>query len=202
MLISQRALFLEVADVIIWEEMPMAHRSALECTNELLQAIVGNEKPFGGTILLGISNFRQTSPVGCHAGKSGTIEVAIVSSPLWPSFSIMRFDRPIHNASDPHYAQWVDNIGQGSEFLDKSEIPLDMIDDVHDVDDAIAFLYPPEVNAVPEDCIRNSFLSPLNYHVDMFNEIMLEPLLNDHGTHSTLFCYVSTLMLFSHILQF
>jgi hypothetical protein len=202
MLNSQRALFLEVADVIIWEEMPMAHRSALECVNELLQAIVGNDKPFGGKILLGIGDFRQTAPVVRYAGKSETIEASIVSSPLWPSFSILRLDRPIRNASDPDYAQWVDDIGQGSELLDETDIPLDMIDDVDDVEDAIAFLYPPEVLAVPEDCIRNSFLSPLNYYVDMFNEIMLERLPNDQGTHRTLFCYVSTLTLCSHILQF
>jgi len=180
----------------------MAHRSALECVNELLQAIVGNDKPFSGKILLGIGDFHQTALVVRYAGKSETIEASIVSSPLWLSFSILHLDRRICNASDPEYAQWVDDIGQGFERLDETDIPIDMVDDVDDVKDAIVFLYPPEVLAVPEDCIRNTFLSPLDYYVNMCNEIVLEHPPNDQGKHHTLFCCVSTLMLCSHILQF
>jgi len=170
--------------------------------NELLQAIVGNDKPFGGKILLGIGNFRQTALDVRYAGKSETIDASIVSSPLWPSFPILRLDRPIHNSSDLHYARWFDDISQGSKLLDETDIPLDMIDDVDTVQDAIVFLYPPELFAVAEDCIRNCFLSPLNYNIDMLNEIMLERLPKVQSTHRPLFYYVSTLTLCSLILQF
>jgi len=165
----------------------MAHRSALECVNELLQAITGRHDPFGGKIFLGIGDFRQTAPVVRSAGKTETIEPSIVSSPLWPSFTVLRLDQPIRNASDPDYAQWVDDIGQGCVSLDETDVPLDMIADIDNVEDAIQFLYPPEVLATPEEFIRNSFLSPLNYYVNMFNESMLERLPNEQGTLCTLF---------------
>jgi hypothetical protein len=170
--------------------MPMAHRSALECVNELLQAITGKDEPFGGKIFLGIGDFHQTAPIVRFAGKTETIEASIVSSPLWPSFSILRLDQAIRNASDPEYARWVDEIGQGSVTRDETELSLDMIADVDDIEDAIHFLYPPETLAAPEECIRNYFLSPLNFYVDMFNESMLERLPNEQGTH---YARISTL---------
>jgi hypothetical protein len=92
-------------------------------------------------------------------------------------------DELIRNASDPEYAQWVDEIGQGSVTWDETKISFDMITDVDDIEDAIHFLYPPETLAAPEECIRNSFLSPFNFYVDMFTESMLEHLPNEHGTH-------------------
>lgn len=88
-------------DVIICEEMPMAHRSVLECVNELLQAIAETDKPFGGKIFIGIGYFLQTAPILRLVRKTATIETSIVSSPLWPSFSILHLYHLIRNESDP-----------------------------------------------------------------------------------------------------
>jgi hypothetical protein len=73
---------------------------------------------------------------------------------------------------------------------DETEISLDMIADVDNIEDAIHFLYLLETLAAPEECIRNSFLSPLNFYVDMFNESMLERLPNEQRTH---YARISTL---------
>jgi len=101
---SHRALFLSAADVFIWEEIPIAHKSALECVSELLQGITVKDEPFGGKIFLGIGEFRQTAPIVRFASKTETVIASIASSPLWLSFSFRRLDQPIRNASDPEYA--------------------------------------------------------------------------------------------------
>jgi hypothetical protein len=165
----------------------MAHRSVLECVDELLRGITGNNTPFGGKVFLGIGDFHQVAPVVRYGGKSETIDASIVSCPLWRSFSLLRLYEPIRNASDPEYARWVDDIGQGAMGFDQTDVPLDMIEDVEDIDGAVRFLYPPETLEIPENCIRNSFLSPLNFYVDEFNESMLARLPNEKGISRVFF---------------
>jgi len=168
----------------------MADRSALECVNELSQALTGKDERFGGKIFLGICDFRQTAPIARVAIKTETIKASIVSSPLWPSLSILDLYQPIRNDSDPEHARWVDEICQGSGTRDETEISLDMIPNVDGIEDAIQYLYPPGTLAAPEERFRNSFLSPFNFYVDMFNESMLERLPNEKGTH---YARISTL---------
>jgi hypothetical protein len=86
--------------------------------------------------------------------------------------------------------------------LDETDIPLHMLDDVDVVEDAVVFLYLPEVEAIVEDCIQNSFLSPIDDYVNMFIKIMQERLPHNHGTHHTLFCYIPAPTLCRNILQF
>jgi hypothetical protein len=47
----QYTLYFAVANFIIWEEMPMAHRSALECNNKVLKEITGKNYPVGSKIV-------------------------------------------------------------------------------------------------------------------------------------------------------
>jgi len=179
----------------------MARRSALECVNDIFQAITGKDEPLGGKVFLGIGDFCGTAPIVHFACKTGTIEASIVSSPWWQSFSILHLYQPIRNASDPIYARWVDDIGQGSVTRDECENSLDMTPNVRNIEDVMHFLYPPETLAAPDECIRNSFLSPFNFFVDMLDESMLERLGNEGGTHyariSTLPYYRPTVIYYS-----
>ncbi|VDP25961.1 unnamed protein product [Heligmosomoides polygyrus] len=49
---SEEARFLSKIDVIIWDEIPMTPKQALEAVNALLQDIMQNSKPSGGKIML------------------------------------------------------------------------------------------------------------------------------------------------------
>jgi len=154
----------------------MANRAALECADQLLRDITGVDKPFGDKVFLGLGDFRQVAPVVKNGGRTEIVEASIRSSPLWKHFSLMRLYAPLRNASDPPYAAWVDAIGDGASASDTAgnhEVTLDMIESVDSADDAIAFLYPPEILRDPSVSIRNSFLSPKNFWVDDFNEMML-----------------------------
>ena len=60
---SKKATDLKEADLIVWDEAPMAPLHALNAINRLLQKLMGNELPFGGkTIVLG-GDFRQVNYV-------------------------------------------------------------------------------------------------------------------------------------------
>ena len=171
--------------------MPMAHKSALECTDQLYRTITGNNIPFGGKVFLGIGDFRQVAPVVRGAGKSETINASIRSSQLWPFFSHLKLYAPIRNASDLDYATWVDTIGQGNNLADEYNVSLDKITNVSDLEEAIQFLYPTEILNNAIQSIHNSFLSPLNIFVNEFNDAILNRFPGDEGMFQEL---LNTLM--------
>lgn len=60
------------------------------------------KNPFGGKLFLEIGDFRQVASVVRGSGLTGTFEVSIQSSHLWPHFKILRLDLPVQNTSDPN----------------------------------------------------------------------------------------------------
>jgi PIF1-like helicase len=60
---SGRAELLRRADLIVWEEFPMANKAAIECADSLLRQIMGNGLPFGNKTFLALGDFRQVAPV-------------------------------------------------------------------------------------------------------------------------------------------
>lgn len=90
----------------------------------------------------------------------------------------------------PEYTQRFDEIGQESVTWGYTDISWNIIPNVDDTEDAIYFLYPPQMLAAPEKHIQNSFLSPHKFLVNMFNESMLECLPNEKGIH---YACISTL---------
>jgi len=58
---SKAAADLKRADVIIWDEAPMAPNVSLDAVNNALQDVMDNELPFGGKIMILGGDFRQVS---------------------------------------------------------------------------------------------------------------------------------------------
>lgn len=98
---SDRARFLSQAKLIIWEEMPMANKAAVECADMFMRLLMDQDKPFGGKVFLGLGDFRQVAPVVKGCGPTATYQASIRSSHLWPNFKILRLEIPVCNASDP-----------------------------------------------------------------------------------------------------
>lgn len=113
--------------------MPIADRSALQCVNEFLQAITGKDATLGGKIFFGICGLRKTAPIIHFADTTETITASMVLFPLWASFAMLHLDQPIHNASDPTYAQCDDEIGQGYVTRDETNISFDLIPNVDNI---------------------------------------------------------------------
>lgn len=169
---SDHAQFLQNVEIIFWEELPMANRAAVECTNALLQLLMGNTRPFGGKIVVGLGDFRQVAPVVRNGGPTASLDASVRSSLLWNNFQILRLHEPIRNAQDPGYSEWVDSIGE--DFSNDSPIELPLIDRIYSYQEIADFLFPDSILHTPFEVCQRSFLSPLNAYVDEFNLEMLE----------------------------
>jgi len=122
----------------------MACRSTLECVDKLLNGISENNSLWGGKTVLEIGNFCQVALVVSFGRKTTTFDAPIVSCPLFQSFSLLNFYQLNCHTSGSGYGQWGDNIREGIVRINAVDKSLDTIADVHDINIAIAFLYPPD----------------------------------------------------------
>jgi hypothetical protein len=166
---SGRAEVLRHAALIVWEKFPMANKAAIECAEHLFRQIIRNELPFGGKTFLTLSDFRQVALILWHIITPAVVfDSSIRSFSLWRHFHVLRLTRPIRNAADPAYADWVDQVGDGvSPF--NFVVSLRYLSLVHSIKVAADLLFPDHVLSDPSQSIRRFFFSPLNLRVDEFN---------------------------------
>src|SRR4051794_30961456 len=105
---SERAKFLAALQVIVWEELPMANKTALECADDFLRKVTGINLPLGGKILIGCGDFRQVAPVVVGGGPTAVLDASVRSSNLWPRFQIVNLVEPMRNACYPTFLRFVD----------------------------------------------------------------------------------------------
>ena len=60
---SPLAELIRRADLIVWDEAPMAHRFLLEALDRTLRDVTQTDRPFGGKVIVLGGDFRQTLPV-------------------------------------------------------------------------------------------------------------------------------------------
>lgn len=176
---SIRAALIKHAAAITWDELPMANKAAIECTDMICRQLKQVDKPFGGIPFIGLGDFRQVAPVVKGQGCTSTLLASIKSSYLWPHFTLYSLQQPIRGAGDPGYTNFVDNIGEDHQ---NPRTSVEILTRLNSIDDAIAFLYPPEVLNDPARCLKRAFLSPKNIFVDEFNSHILNILPDEEGT--------------------
>jgi hypothetical protein len=131
---------------------------------------------------------------------NGVFDSSIRSSSLWRHFRVLRLTRPIRNAADPAYAEWVDQVGDGVPPFNAT-VSLRHLSRVHSLEEAADLLFPDYVLADPSQSIRRSFLSPLNLRVDEFNQLLMDRLPGAAGRFSAIVPLRSRLT-HSHIYSF
>lgn len=156
----------------------MANIAAVECTDEICRLITGKDVPFGGIPFIGLGDFRQVAPVVKGQGCIPTLLASIKSSRLWPQFSIHSLHQPIRGARDHGYTDFVDRIGE--DYVNP-RTSLEILEPIQSLEDAVTFLYPPEVLRDPSKCLARALLSPKNIFVDEFNEMILDILPGPEG---------------------
>ena len=177
--LSNRADLIRNATVIVWDELPMAHRAAVECVDRLCKMLKNSDKPFGGIPFIGVGDFRQVAPVVPNGGETATVLASIKSSDLWRKFELISLHFPIRSATDPTFTHLVDTIGEDTSRrrVNVANFPL-----THSIDDIAAFLFPPDVLSDVDECLARAFLSVLNVDVDTFNYRMLQAVPGEEGT--------------------
>lgn len=108
------------ADLIIWDEAPMAHRHTFEALDRTLRDLLSveneyaAEKTFGGkTVLLG-GDFRQILPVVAQGSRQDTVLASVSRSYLWDSCNVFMLTENMRlKPKDKDFAAWILQVGNG-----------------------------------------------------------------------------------------
>lgn len=131
------ANFLSQADLIIWDEVPMAHRHAVEAVDRTLRDILSLSdatslsKPFGGkTVLLG-GDFRQILPVIPQGTRQDTVDAAVNHSRLWNHCEVHVLSKNMRVESEENdFAKWILEVGDGkAEIAPQTDVNKDTAED-------------------------------------------------------------------------
>ena len=74
---------LQQTAIIIWDEVPMQHKYAIEAVDRTIQDLLSNNNPFGGITVLFGGDFRQTLPVIPHGSRQQVVAASLKRSSLW-----------------------------------------------------------------------------------------------------------------------
>ncbi|KAE8225393.1 hypothetical protein CF319_g1841 [Tilletia indica] len=172
---SPTAAFLRAMDVLIIDEVWALPRAVLEAVDRLLRTLLQVDLPFGGKSFIGIGDPRQTAPVTRENTKQATLENSFLYSNLFPLITIHELSTSQRQADDPEFSAWIDHVGDDSN---NHNIDLsNFFQNSPTIEDAISFLFPPNVLEQPHLAVQRCFLSPLNLSIDQMNAEILKRLL-------------------------
>jgi hypothetical protein len=182
---SDLAELIRRAAVILWDEVPMVHRHAVEAVERTLADIMAAEDPanknklFGGKIIVFAGDFRQILPVVKKGNRPQIVSAAICRSRIWNSIIQLRLteNMRIQTAENvsadelKNYSQWLLDIGEGKfeqvQFPDAMVVQGDeevLVDKVY------------SSNVTNTDYAGAAILAPKNTQVDAINNIVLKKL--------------------------
>nr|GAT43072.1 ATP-dependent DNA helicase [Mycena chlorophos] len=160
---GSRAKLIRRAALIVWDEAPTANRAVLACVDDILRKIMHNDTAFGGKVVVLLGDFRQTGPVVQGGSRAQIVDASIRSSPLWDLFTVFRLTRPIRNAEDLEFADFLDTIGDGAG----PNVSLDLLQRTSSAESLLEFVYPEEVLNDPLACLSRAILAPTNRQVEL-----------------------------------
>ncbi|GJU57873.1 ATP-dependent DNA helicase PIF1-like protein [Tanacetum coccineum] len=179
---SSLAALIRDSRLIIWDEAPMAKRSAIEALNDLLQDLMNSTELFGGKVVVLGRDFRQTLLVVRKGTKSETLDACITNSPIWPSLQKLWLEEIMRALLDPIFTEFLLKIGNGTETSHKNDlvnIPPSMLIQTHldkdPLDALIDCVYPnTQLHSLTTPCYLNrAILTTKNSFVDEINEILI-----------------------------
>ena len=84
------AELLRRASLIIWDEVAMTKRQAVEALDRSLRDIMGCDMPFGGKVMLFGGDFRQVLPVVPRGTRAQITDATLLRSYIWGSVRRIR----------------------------------------------------------------------------------------------------------------
>ncbi|KAE8230465.1 hypothetical protein CF326_g4535 [Tilletia indica] len=171
---SGQAALLRESSLLIIDEVWALSSKILHAVNDKLKEIMHSNESFGGLIVVAVGDPRQTAPVTKENTEQSSLESYFLSSPLFPQFIITELEAAQRQAGDAQLSAWVDHIGD-----DYHQHPIDMslyFAQATSLQDAMNFLFPPNVLSDPRRVVSRCFLTPLNVNVDEFNDMVSEHL--------------------------
>ena len=180
---SERAAIIREANIIIWDEAPMAHKDALRVVDELLRDLMDEPTiPFGGKLFVASGDWRQILPVVKRGNRAAIINATWKRSYLWKEFQQfvltenVRVQQAMVNEDvrqQAQFANWLLQVGDGTT-PNPLPSPTHMVqngDNCRSLVDAIFSAG----QASHDRCI----LTPKNETADTINALILESLPGD-----------------------
>ncbi|KAL6603039.1 hypothetical protein ACP70R_043400 [Stipagrostis hirtigluma subsp. patula] len=180
---SGTAELLRRASLIIWDEVAMTRRQAVEALDRSMQDIMGCSSPFGGKVVVFGGDFRQVLPVVRRGTKAQIIDATIQKSYLWKEIEIIKLWRNMRAQSDPWFSDFLLRIGNGTEETigeDYVRLPEQIVIDHTNPEVAINKLISDVFPSIekygrsPSYISKRAILSTRNEYVDKLNDILID----------------------------
>jgi ATP-dependent DNA helicase PIF1 len=179
---SGTAELLKQASLIIWDEVAMTKRQAVETLDRSLQDIMGCPLPFGGKVVVFGGDFRQVLPVVTRGTRAQITDATLLRSYLWEKIQTIPLTRNMRAQADPWFSEYLLRIGNGTEETigdDYVRLPDDIVipytDDGKAINKLIEDVFPSlHANATSREYMSTrAILSTKNEHVDDLNDKMI-----------------------------
>ncbi|XP_073024169.1 uncharacterized protein [Primulina eburnea] len=182
---SALAELLRRTHLIIWDEAPMAKKTAIEAVDRSLQDITGIDKHLGGKVVVLGGDFMQVLPVLPKATIQETINASLVKSYLFSEMTQLTLSVNMRAKTDPIFCEFLLRIGNGTEatdnegnvkILDEMLIKFDDDDEEASEKKLIDEIFPElEKNCHSATYITNrAILASKNEYVDHLNEKIIQ----------------------------
>jgi ATP-dependent DNA helicase PIF1 len=171
------------ASLLIWDEVAMTNRAAVECLDRSLQDIMNCDFPFGGKVMVFGGDFRQVLPVVPRGTRAQISDPTLQRSYLWDSIRMIRLSRNMRAQSDPWFSDYLLRIGNGTEEMigdDYVRLPEDIVigytESEDCVDKLIQYIFPSLCENAKSAAYMSTraIFSTKNEHVDQLNAKMID----------------------------
>jgi hypothetical protein len=98
---SDTADLLRRVALIIWDEVAMTKRQAVESLDRSMQEIMGSALPFGGKVMVFGGDFRQVLPVVARGTRTQIMDATLLRSYIWKDICKISLTRNMRAKSDP-----------------------------------------------------------------------------------------------------
>lgn len=180
---------LRTAALIIWDEVPMQDRHAVELVNRLLQDARDNDHLFGGLPVLMGGEFAQTLPIVVPSSRTRTVAACLQRSSIWPQLTVLQLHQNMRLPStsvNADYAQYLSTMPYREELQGTITLPeyIPRSDTVEELCDAI---YPVAALSAAtrnlEFFAERSIVTIRNDAVTVFNDLLIGSMPGDSTTY-------------------
>jgi ATP-dependent DNA helicase PIF1 len=129
---SATADLLRRAALIIWDEVVMIKRQAVETLDRSLQDIMDCALPIGGKVMVFGGDFRQVLPVVSRGTRAQITDATLLRLYIWKHIRKIFLTRNMRVQSDPWFSEYLLRIGNGTEETfqgDYVHLPKDIVID-------------------------------------------------------------------------
>lgn len=106
---------------LVWDEVAMMNKWAIECVDRALKDLKNSTKPFGGVTVLFAGDFRQILPIVKHSNLVGQAAASLKKSFIWDSMGKFTLTQNVRLANgvegeqerNQDFAKWLLKLGSG-----------------------------------------------------------------------------------------